>query len=88
MLIYLTRNNPPRVFGGDKPDKIRPLIYHLVPPTLGIYSLNSKTSYRQISKPQSLEAGRLSVTMIVLLWNLTGSSAAEAIVKFESDWKI
>ena len=40
----------------------------------GLYSLNGKTSYRQIS--WSLEAARLGVIMIVSLWNLTGISAA------------
>ena len=40
----------------------------------GLYSLSSKTSYRQIS--WSLEAARLGVIMIVSLWNLTGISAA------------
>ena len=41
---------------------------------LGRYSLNGRTSCRQISL--SLEAERLSVIMIVSLWNLTGFSAA------------
>ena len=40
----------------------------------GLYSLSDKTSYRQIS--WNLEAARLSVIMIVSLWNLTGISAA------------
>ena len=40
----------------------------------GLYSLISKTSYRQIS--WSLEAARLDVAMTVSLWNLTGTSAA------------
>ena len=40
----------------------------------GLYSLSGKTSYRQIS--WSLEATRLGVIIIALLWNLTGSSAA------------
>ena len=45
------------------------------PPLIqGLYSLSDKTSYRQIS--WSLEAARLSVIMIVSLWNLTGISAA------------
>ena len=42
--------------------------------TQGLYSLSSKTSYRQIS--WSLEATKLDVLMIVSLWNLTGISAA------------
>ena len=50
---------------------------------LGLYSLSSKTSYRQIS--WSLGAARLDVIMIVSPWNLTG--AAEVPVKFQSDWK-
>ena len=40
----------------------------------GLYSLSGKTSYRQIS--WCLEASRLDVAMVVLLWNLTGTSAA------------
>ena len=36
------------------------------------YSLNSKTSYRQIS--HSLEAARLGVLMIVMRWHLTESN--------------
>ena len=43
-------------------------------PGQGLYSLSGKTSYRQIS--WSLEAARLSVIVIVSLWNLTGISAA------------
>ena len=39
-----------------------------------LYSLSGKTSYRQISR--SLEAARLDVTMVVSLWNSTGTSAA------------
>ena len=39
-----------------------------------LYSLNGKTSYRQIS--YSIEATRLDVVMIAPLWNLTGISAA------------
>ena len=39
----------------------------------GLYSLSSKTSYRQIS--WSLEAARLDVLMIVSLLNLAGISA-------------
>ena len=42
--------------------------------TLGLYSLNGKTSYRQIS--WSLEAARMDLIMIVSLRNLTGISAA------------
>ena len=41
--------------------------------TQGLYSLSGK-SYRQIS--WSLETARLDVTMVVSLWNLTGTSAA------------
>ena len=51
----------------------------------GLYSLSGKTSYRQIS--WSLEASRLDVAMVVSLWKLTGSSAAEVPAKFHSDWK-
>ena len=40
---------------------------------LGLFT-SSKTSYRKIS--WSLEAARLDIIMIVLLWNLTGISAA------------
>ena len=40
----------------------------------GLYSLSGKTSYRQIS--WSLEAARLDVSIVVSLWNLTGTSAA------------
>ena len=40
----------------------------------GLYSLSGNTSYRQIS--WSLEATRLGVIRIVMLWNLTGVSAA------------
>ena len=40
----------------------------------GLFSLNGKTSYLQIS--WSLEAARLGVMVIVSLWNLTGISAA------------
>ena len=39
----------------------------------GLYSVSSKTPYRQISR--SLEAARLGVMMSVSLWNLTGISA-------------
>ena len=42
--------------------------------TMGLYSLSSKTSYRQIS--WSPYAARLDVIRIVSLWNLTGISAA------------
>ena len=49
---------------------------------LGLYSLSSKTAYRQISR--SLEAAKLGVIMIVSLWNLS-SGAAELPVKFQSD---
>ena len=42
--------------------------------TQGLYSLSSKTSYRQIS--WSLEAARLGVIIIATLWNLAGISAA------------
>ena len=53
----------------------------------GLYSLSGKTSYRQIS--WSLEAARLDVAIVVLLWNLTGTSAAalpnfRAIVKVQT----
>ena len=47
---------------------------YLTTTSQGLYSLNGKTSYRQISR--SLEAARLGVIMIVSLWNLTGISAA------------
>ena len=40
----------------------------------GLYSLKSKTSYRQIS--QRLEAMGLGVVTIVSLWNLAGTPAA------------
>ena len=40
---------------------------------LGLYSLNGKTSYHQVS--WSLEARRFCVIIIVSLWNLTGISA-------------
>ena len=40
----------------------------------GFYLLSCKTSYCQIS--WSLDAARLDVIMIVLLWNLTGILAA------------
>ena len=40
-----------------------------------LYSLSRRTSYHQISKPQSLEAAWLHVMIIVSLWNLTGISA-------------
>ena len=40
----------------------------------GLYLPSGKMSYRQIS--WSLEAARLAVIMIILLWNLTGISAA------------
>ena len=53
--------------------------------SLSLYSLSSKTTYRQIS--WSLKATRLDAIMIVSLWNLTGSSAAEVPVEFQSDWK-
>ena len=46
----------------------------LYSPTLSFYSQSSKTSYRKIS--WSPEAARLSVIIIVSLWNLTGISAA------------
>ena len=52
---------------------------------LGLYSLSGKTSYRQIS--WSLEAARLDVALVVSLWNLTGTSAAQVPAKFQSDWK-
>ena len=39
---------------------------------LGLYSLNGKTSYRQILG--DLEASELGVIMTVSLWNLTGIS--------------
>ena len=51
----------------------------------GLYSLSGKTSYRQIA--WSLEATRLDDAMIVSLWNLTGTAAAEVPAKFQSDWK-
>ena len=41
--------------------------------------------YCQIS--WSLKAARLDIVMILLLWNLTGISAAKVPVKFQSDWK-
>ena len=43
-------------------------------PLLGLNSLNSKTSYRQIL--WSLEVTGLGVVMMVLLWNLKGTLAA------------
>ena len=49
----------------------------------GIYSLSDKTSYRQIS--WSLEAARLDVAMVVSLWNLAGTSAAERLEKFKPE---
>ena len=42
--------------------------------TLGLNSLSSKTTYCQLS--WSLEATRLNVIIIILLWNLTGISTA------------
>ena len=48
----------------------------------GLYSLSGKTSYRQILK--SLEATRLDVIMIVLLWNLTSPcQISERLEKFK-----
>ena len=52
--------------------------------TQGLYSLSGKTSYRQIS--WSLEAARLDVTMVVSLWNLTGTSAA-ALPRYLSNFR-
>ena len=63
-----------------------PIFLRVASPTLGqsndcpatskviqdFYSLSVKTFYRQISS--SLEAARLDVMLIVLLWNLTGIS--------------
>ena len=40
----------------------------------GLYRLSGQTSFRQIS--WCLEAARLDIIMIILLWNLTGISAA------------
>ena len=57
-----------RTFSSDNP-----VMRYLLEVTQGLYSLSDKTSYRQIS--WSLEAARLSVIMIVSLWNLTGISA-------------
>ena len=51
----------------------------------GLYSLSRWMTYCKIS--WSLESTRLDVIMIVSLWNLTGSTAAEGPVKFQSDWK-
>ena len=56
-------------------------------PTLGLYSLSGKTSYRKIS--WSLEPARFGFKLFQSLWNLTGTSAAaEVPVKFQSDTTI
>ena len=49
-------------------------MHHVIEDTQGLYSLSSKTSYRQIS--YSLIAARLDVMIIVSLKNLAGISAA------------
>ena len=52
--------------------------------TQGLYSLSGQTSYRQIS--WSLEAARLDVAMVVLLWNFTGTSVA-ALPRYLSNFR-
>ena len=41
----------------------------------GLYSLSSKTSYRQISG--NLQVANLDIIIIVSLWNLAGISVAQ-----------
>ena len=48
--------------------------YMKMAPTLGLYSLSGKTSYRKIS--WSLEAARFGFKLFQSLWNLAGTSAA------------
>ena len=48
-----------------------------------LYSLSGKTSYSKIS--WNLVAPRFGFRLFQSLWNLTGSSAAEMPVKFQSD---
>ena len=53
--------------------------------SLDVYSLSGETSCRQIS--WSLEAARLGVIMIVLLWDLTGISVA-LLTYYHSDHNV
>ena len=54
--------------------------------TMSLYSLRVKTCYCQIS--WSLVVARLDVIMIVSFWNLPWPyTAAELLIKFQSDWK-
>ena len=58
-------------------------------PLLGLYSLSSKTSYRQIS--WSLKPARLDVIMILPFWHFTGISAAvlpRCRSNFKTIWKV
>ena len=52
---------------------------------LGLYSLSSKTSYRQIS--WSIEAARLGVKMIVWPRNFTGISSAALLPMCRSNFR-
>ena len=49
--------------------------------THDLYSLNGKTSYREISR--SLEATRLDLILTISLWNLIGISAAQISEQLE-----
>ena len=54
--------------------------------TLGLYSLNGRTSYHKISR--SLEAARFWFRLLQSLWNLTDTSAARlprCLSNFQSD---
>ena len=51
----------------------------------GLYSLNGRASYRQISR--ILEVEILDVIIIVPLWKITSSVVTEVLTKFRSDWK-
>ena len=55
------------------PDLLRTYLFDDCNMILGFYSLNGKTSYRQIS--WNLESARLDATLIISLWNLTTISA-------------
>ena len=59
-------------------------LFYLYPSGL-LNSQSGKMCYCKIS--WSLKAARLDDIMILLLWNLTGISAAEVPVEFQSDWK-
>ena len=72
MLAILSRPQNMYRVHGDMHSQI--LLQLKVSQHQGLYSLNGKTSYHQISR--GLEAAGLDVILIVSLWNLTGISGA------------